>query len=141
MASINGWVFLIIGAVVAGWSLWLGNLPFFVIVGGIFAIYGVGKIIVKNVTKPSNLNSAQASQNHSHHPSNLRAQTAQNTMHSAHNHQLHAQHQDNQQNTAHTHQHQTYNPAQQSVAYKVCPNCKKQFHATYRFCPYCGWGI
>lgn len=129
--NIHGSVFIIIGGISLAVGIFESRLIFFSIIGGIMIVYGIGKWLWSVITAPKKEVEEKTPQ--SHH--------TQMHQHQTHPHNAHVKTHSHAQ--VQTQRQQTHTTSQQPhlVHPKFCPNCRSQFPNTYRFCPFCGYGI
>ncbi len=141
--AMNEWIFIIVGLIVIGISIYFYNtLKIFIALGGFMCLYGLGKMsynkfknemFPKDDDEPVDLNKVpnpymqKTQQQITHH----------NPAHSSHTAPVHkAQHTTHQRQQM---QHRTIQRVQQPFpAAKYCHSCGQPVHRQHRFCASCG---
>lgn len=131
MGKINPWVLVGLGTVVAIASLFEKSMRIFVFVGLAMAFWG----FVRYYLDAASGSKKDKSQSVKHNVEHQAAQR-QYAQHQQHN-QPQRGHYQQHPNAAHQHHAQHVH----QVQYKKCPNCLGTYESTYRFCPYCGYGV
>ncbi|MBI5073458.1 hypothetical protein HZA99_06600 [Candidatus Woesearchaeota archaeon] len=137
-SDISGWVFIGIGFVVIAVSIFFYNtLKFFIVIGGIMTLYGLGKLAYDKVEKqfktddkewePLDLNKAKNPYIEKMEQEKRNAQMQQRPM----------TQQGAQQTQQQQIQHQMQRPAHQ-ISGRYCANCGSQIAPHHRFCTQCG---
>ena len=137
MAAINPFVHIVLGIIVTVASLLNKNMILFVAIGIGFIIWGGIRLIIASSKKKEKKqvypaqDSAQAHAHRQHH------------QHGMHNsiHQHHPAQQHSHAPRQHAPQHGTHNHPVHQQQYKRCPSCHQAIERSYRFCPYCGYGV
>jgi hypothetical protein len=170
MSDVHYSAFLVLGVIVGGVSLFVSSMRIFIIFGIAFIIWGLIKMLISfsSRKKKADLTHNVHHQNHASHSSHVgqgHTGIASNAHRPSHNSPSSLSH------TGHVNQnhsfpsHQQMNSSQhpnnasnvvrgpsplnntsqpvshKSNDYKRCPNCSRVSHTTYRFCPYCGYGV
>lgn len=130
MGSIHYGVHITLGVIVLVVSLVQQEMRIFAVAGIGFIIWGLIRLAIVKSEEKKNTRKHTA-HNKVHH-------THQQTHHHNQIHQ-HGHHPQKTQTPYHS-QHATHHQTHHSK-YKVCPNCQAVIEKTYRFCPYCGYGV
>jgi uncharacterized paraquat-inducible protein A len=128
MARVNAWIFVGIGLFVIAISIFMyDELRFFIVLGGIMTLYGLGKLAV---------NKAEKKWDKVEDTDPIRVDEKNNPYLQQHVQNQHRKQQRRVQHQAHKDHQQRAQHSQQRGKY--CPSCGYHLAATHRFCGACG---
>jgi len=144
MASINGWIFIIIGAGIAAVVyFFIPDLWVFIYVGGAFFAYGLIKLLFKTTVNKFKNKKHKSISHHSHSPQHTTGHKTYRPGQQQHPHYVHQPHtaqNRQQQNTPHIQStHQRASPHKANQPHIVfCRKCGNKLGVHHNFCSHCG---
>lgn len=141
MSDINPFVFIGLGIVVTISSLLNRDMIIFVVAGAGFILWGLYKLLIKK----KEVNKQKIVQNRNNNYRNNSPNTSSNfrtnnPQFQQTNNRLNQNNFNNQQRVnVDNNKRPIQNP--NLLQYKRCPNCQSSYERSYRFCPYCGYGV